>query len=321
MQAAARIVQFPYLLAPETEKNEEELAKNAERKREQGKRLQEMSAKIRQEKLAQKENDFAYLTDLKEQRSSLSRREWMAKLQTEGFDNDGDLDEVIKGLESALKRGRKKDPEAEDNGEEPTFPLLDLPDDELDEEQIKEKKRQRLMKAGYDARVRARAEKLKGQEERAAELKREEEERNRDPVKWVDGLRQSHQELSLKLRERKKRKAALNDRKSAASQARMKSITHLASDEKQGRKRKKIANEDSFGANDEDWAVYRKIVSLPGDSSMHYEPEFLRTSLHRPPMKRTTFSNCRTLSKGYFSTIPRSQLLTRMLQSPTDARN
>lgn len=49
------------------------------------------------------------------------------------------------------------------------------------------------MKAGYDARIRARAEKLKGQEERAAELRREEEERNRDPAKWVNGLRQSHQ--------------------------------------------------------------------------------------------------------------------------------
>jgi actin-related protein 5 len=52
-------------------------------------------------------------------------------LQSEGFENDGDLDEVIKGLESALKRGRKKDPEADDAVEEPSFPLLELPDDEV----------------------------------------------------------------------------------------------------------------------------------------------------------------------------------------------
>jgi actin-related protein 5 len=63
----------------------------------------------------------------------------------------------------------------------------------LDEDQIREKKKQRLLKAGYEARLRARAEKVKEREERAAELKREEEERNRDPVKWVDNLRQSHQ--------------------------------------------------------------------------------------------------------------------------------
>ena len=129
----------------------------------------------------------------------------------------------------------------------------------MDEEQLKEKKKQRLMKAGYDARLRARAEKLKEREERAAEIKREEEERNRDPVKWASNLRQAHQvndstiltlikryakDLSNKLRERKKRKAALNDRESAASQARMKNITSLASDERVGRKKRKVANGD-----------------------------------------------------------------------------
>lgn len=54
-----------------------------------------------------------------------------AKLQSEGFETEADLDEVIKGLEAALKRGRKRDPEAEENGEEPSFPLLELPDDEV----------------------------------------------------------------------------------------------------------------------------------------------------------------------------------------------
>jgi actin-related protein 5 len=49
------------------------------------------------------------------------------------------------------------------------------------------------MKAGYDARLRARAEKLKEQEERDAELRREEEDRGRDPVKWAARLRQAHQ--------------------------------------------------------------------------------------------------------------------------------
>lgn len=103
-----------------------------------------------------------------------------------------------------------------------------------------------------------------------------------------------YQELSLKLRERKKRKAALNDRKSAASQARMKSITNLASDEKVGRKKRKVANgkssagrgsnqryltsfiEDSFGANDEDWAVYRKIVSASDSLCRIFANRFLQ---------------------------------------------
>lgn len=47
------------------------------------------------------------------------------------MDHDADLDEMIKGLEVALKRARKKDPEADDNAEEPSFPLLELPDEEV----------------------------------------------------------------------------------------------------------------------------------------------------------------------------------------------
>jgi actin-related protein 5 len=53
------------------------------------------------------------------------------KLQSEGFETDADLDEVLKGLESALKRARKKDADTEENGEDPSFPLLDLPDEEV----------------------------------------------------------------------------------------------------------------------------------------------------------------------------------------------
>jgi actin-related protein 5 len=41
---------------------------------------------------------------------------------------------------------------------EPSFPLVDVPDHQLDEEGLKEKRRQKLMKAGHDARERAKAE-------------------------------------------------------------------------------------------------------------------------------------------------------------------
>jgi actin-related protein 5 len=44
-----------------------------------------------------------------------------------------------------------------------------------------------------------------------------------------------------RIRERTRRKAALSDRKSAAAQARMKSIANLASEEKVGRKKRKAA--------------------------------------------------------------------------------
>lgn len=43
-----------------------------------------------------------------------------------------------------------------------------------------------------------------------------------------------------KIKDRARRKAALSDRKSAAAQARMKSIAHLAADERVPKKRRKV---------------------------------------------------------------------------------
>jgi len=44
--------------------------------------------------------------------------------------------------------------------EKPTFKYLDIPDDQLDETQLKEKRKERMFKGAYEARERARAAKL-----------------------------------------------------------------------------------------------------------------------------------------------------------------
>lgn len=77
-----------------------------------------------------------------------------------------------------------------------------------------------------------------------------------------------------KMKERKKLKEQLSDRKSLAAQNRMKSIAGLAADESKGvgsggggsvgganKRRKKGGEDDGFGKSDADWAVYREIVS------------------------------------------------------------
>ena len=52
-----------------------------------------------------------------------------SKLQAEGLDNEAALDEIIKKLEADLKKARKKEAgEADEGQEEPTFPLVDIPD-------------------------------------------------------------------------------------------------------------------------------------------------------------------------------------------------
>lgn len=110
---------------------------------------------------------------------------------------------------------------------------------QLDEDGLKEKKKQKLMKAGYEARERAKREKEREREERVAEEKREEEERDRDLTGWAMKLRKEQEAIMNRIKERNRRKAALTDRKSAASQARMKSIANLAADDRVPKKRRK----------------------------------------------------------------------------------
>ena len=53
-----------------------------------------------------------------------------SKIQAEGLDSEAALDEAIKKLENDLRRARKKEAGEMDDGpqEEPSFPLLDVPD-------------------------------------------------------------------------------------------------------------------------------------------------------------------------------------------------
>ncbi|TFK38658.1 actin-like ATPase domain-containing protein [Crucibulum laeve] len=260
LRASERIVQFPFALPVVEEKTEEELARITEKRREQGRRLQEIAAKSRIEKLARKETDLQHLTNLREGKGGDSKREWINKLQTEGFDDEASLDQTIKKLEMDVKKARKKDAGPEDEvDEEPTFPLVDVPDADLDEEGLKEKKKQKLMKAGFEARARARKEKEREREEKEREEKKEEEEREADLGGWSRKLRQEQENLMSRIKERARRKAALSDRKSAAAQARMKSIANLAADDRVPKKKRKGGGEDMFGADDADWAIYRKI--------------------------------------------------------------
>jgi actin-related protein 5 len=77
LRASECIIQFPFIPTALEEKTEEELAKTAERRKEQGKKLQEIAAKNRAEQLQRKENDLQRLTALKEIKGLDTKREWM----------------------------------------------------------------------------------------------------------------------------------------------------------------------------------------------------------------------------------------------------
>jgi actin-related protein 5 len=235
---------------------------------------------MRAEKLVQNESDLEYYRELMSHVETDGKREFQRRIEGEGFAEAAEVEKEMKRLEAAIKRSRQKDAGGSQVDEEeagpPSFPLLDVPDDQLSAEDLKKKRHQRLLKSGYDSRMRLKA-------EREAERRREEEAVQADEDQrlnnfdvWLDSKRQARVDLMERLKLQRRMKAELNDRKSLASQMRMKSIANLASDTPNGKKRRK-GDDDTFGANDADWNIYKDIGTSKESGELEDEDYETRT--------------------------------------------
>lgn len=273
------VIQYPFTEEVIVQKSEEELARIAERKKESGRRLQEQAAKMRLEKLMKKEQDLEYYKNLQSRLVDETKKETRRLLDSNDLKDENQLERIIKDLDKAVRKARTKDVggDPEEEEEAPNFDLLEIPDDQLDEAQIKQKRQQRLLKSNHDARARAKAEK-EAEKARIAEAERlDNERRENDLESWLDEKRQARLETLQRIKERDRLKQDLGNRKSLASQIRMKSIANLASDSPT-KKRRRGGDDDNFGADDDDWGVYRQIA-VGDNSDDEQEEEDLATGL------------------------------------------
>ncbi|KAI9756710.1 MAG: Nuclear actin-protein involved in chromatin remodeling [Candelina submexicana] len=273
------VLQYPFTEQVVVEKSQEELERIAEKRREGGRRLQEQAAKMRLEKLIRKEQELEYYKELQQRGTTETKKEFKRLLDAEDFKDEVELDKRIKELDKSIRKARTKDvggAEEEEEEEPPTFPLLDIPDADLDEAGLRQKRHQRLMKSNVDARARAKIEK-EAQKARIAEEERLDlEHRETDLEGWLEERRAARNTLLQRIKEREQLKADLGNRKSLASQMRMKNIANLASDNP-SKKRRRGGDDDNFGANDDDWGVYRTIAT--GDQSDDDEEEDVGATL------------------------------------------
>ncbi|KAL9106760.1 MAG: hypothetical protein Q9227_008259 [Pyrenula ochraceoflavens] len=268
------VIQYPFTEHVVPEKTPEELARIAERKKESGRRLQEQAAKMRLERLIKKEQELEYYKRLQTNiESAITKKEQKRLLDADDFKDEAALDRVIRDLEKSIRKSRNKDlgNEDEETVEEQSFPLLDVPDDQLDEAGIKEKRHQRLMKSGVEARQRAKAEKERERARVAEEERLDNEKRENQFESWIEERRNARNELLAKIKDRERQKQDLGNRKSLASQMRMKTLANLASDGPKKRRRGGGEYDDGFGANDDDWGVYRTVATDPASDEEEEE--------------------------------------------------
>ena len=271
------IIQYPFTEQVVVEKSADDLAKIAQRKKESGQRLQEQAAKMRLEKLVRKEQELDYYQSLHEQfLTAPTKKEQRRILDDEEFKDEVALERIIRDLDKSIKKSRNKDLGVVEEGESledqlNKYPLVNVPDDQLDEDGIKDKRHQRLMRAGIEARIRAKAEKERESARIAEDERRDREKRETQPEQWIAGRRRQRDSLLAKIKEQARLKADSGNRKGMASQMRMKTLANLASDGPKRKRRGGGEYDDDFGANDDDWGVYRTVATEP--ASDDDEPE------------------------------------------------
>ncbi|KAL8170538.1 hypothetical protein V2J09_022342 [Rumex salicifolius] len=270
-----RCWQLPFSPPPVEEQiSEEEIARKAALKERQGQRLREMAEAKRVSRITELENEARGLEFLIKQLEKVEENDVPAFLSDTGYVSRQELETSLAKVMQSLRKAKREQVESEEKNEEAAaekYPLLDIPDNVLTPEQIKEKKKQIFLKTTADGRQRAKQKRYEEELQREKQNQLDEEKRLENPELYLENLRSRYGELSEKVEQRKRLKTngghtngnnntsggvGRGERLSAAQKERMRLLTTAAFDRGKG--------EDTFGAKDEDWQLY-KLMSKDND--------------------------------------------------------
>ena len=133
-------MQLPW--QPETMPTSEELKKRQEMRKEQGQKLKELMARKRAEKKKNMENEYADLQSLQSLRDAGEIKSFKDEIESRGLQNYDAYVKRVKFL--ALKLGLQVEDKAQT--EERKYDLLDIADEFLKPEEVKQKRIQKMHK-------------------------------------------------------------------------------------------------------------------------------------------------------------------------------
>ncbi|CAL1546496.1 unnamed protein product [Lymnaea stagnalis] len=244
-----------------------------ERRKQQISRLQEVNTRRRLDKLQADEAELQKLLEVQELIVIGDDDDaFTAALAEVGLQRVEDLQESVDRLSASIQRAKAKilgqEPAPiEQDSKEPSFPLLDIPDEMLTPDQLAIKKRQKILKSAREGRKKALALQREKRLKEWEEEKKLEERRRVDFSGWLTEVRAKRQKILDARNARRQKKADMTKRRTFASQQRMRIISQLAAQpSKKG---------DNFGQNDADWDVYKEINREGGTSDSDAEEEKL----------------------------------------------
>ncbi|KAL2558137.1 Actin-related protein 5 [Forsythia ovata] len=271
-----RCWQLPWTpsLSEETTPSEEEIARKAALKEKQGQRLREMAEAKRFNRINDLENEIRDSENLLQRLRHAEEDDIPSILAKTRYTSKLEVESAIAKATQSLRKSKgepvesveKTDPSATEK-----YNLINVPDEALTPEQLKQKRKQLFIKSTSEARQQKKQKQLEEELERERQKKLEEEKRQENPEQYLDELRAKHRDLSEKVDQRKRLKTngghtngnhnssggvGRGERLNSSQRERMRLLTTAAFDRGKG--------EDTFGMKDEDWQLY-KLMSRDND--------------------------------------------------------
>ncbi|CAI9302774.1 unnamed protein product [Lactuca saligna] len=319
-----RCWQLPWTPTPvEEPPSEEEIARKAALREKHGQRLREMAEAKRCSKINELENELKGLEFLIQQLRHVNGNDIPSFLAETGYISKQEIESAIVKVTQSLRKAKGEQDEIEEK-QDPSatekYTLIDIPDNMLTPEQIKEKKRQLFLKTTSEGRQRAKQKRFEEELERERRNKEDEQRRLENPELYMEQLRIKYNDLSEKVEQRKRQKTNGNnhgnennnvsggvgrgERLNAAQKERMRLLTTAAFDRGKG--------EDTFGIKDEDWQLYKKMSKDNDDEDdgpNEDEAELTRVASRLREIDPTFFPKSEASSSG--SEPPRFRPLTQ----------
>nr|GMD56018.1 actin-related protein 5 isoform X1 [Ipomoea batatas]GME09217.1 actin-related protein 5 isoform X1 [Ipomoea batatas] len=278
-----RCWQLPWTPTPvEEPPSEEEIARKAALKEKQSQRLREMAEAKRSSRINELENEVKGFEHLLKELNHVEEDDIPSFAASRGYASKREIESALSKATQSLRKAKGEqvpNDDKVDSSSAEKYYLIDVPDDQLSAEQLREKRKQVFMKATTEARERAKQKRMEEELEREREKKLEEEKRLENPERYLEQLRTKYNELLAKIEQRKRQKTngdnangnhnvsggvGRGERLSAQQRERMRLLTTAAFDRGKG--------EDTFGQKDEDWQLY-KLMSRDNDDDDDEKPD------------------------------------------------
>ncbi|KAF9611799.1 hypothetical protein IFM89_035784 [Coptis chinensis] len=320
-----RCWQLPWIPPPMEERpSGEEIARKAAIKEKQGQRLRDMAALKKTNRISELETELEGLEFLLKELENVKESEVQAFLSRTGYVSKQEIESAIVRVTQSLRRSKGEPAEVEEKTESSAtekYPLINISDNMLLPEQLKEKRRQLFLKTTSEGRQRAKQKRFEEEIEREKKNQQDEEKRLENPALYLEQLRAKQRELSDKVEQRKRLKTngsrmngnqnlssnvGRGERLNAVQKERMRLLTTAAFDRGKG--------EDTFGTKEEDWQLY-KLMSKDNDDDDEGpdvdEAELVRVTSRLQDLDPTFVPKLDLGSFQTVSDIPRVRPLTK----------